>query len=131
MQWVRKKYGCLCRARRAESQRPEVLDLLVPVRSQIYAEEYLRRVDLACDFLGWQSKEAIEQLEVEMRTLPGVKFEAAAELRDVITASARSDAPPGTQKFARNFVPKINPRQEMEELQRVLGLAVLPSTLRV
>jgi len=48
-------------------------------------------------------------------------------LRDVINSLREIGRAARERKFARNFVPKINPRQEMEELQRVLGLAVLPS----
>ena len=130
MQWVRKKYGVLVQGTGV----PKAKDLkystyLVPVPlADIPHEEYLRRVDLACDFLEGRSKEAIEQLEEEMRTVArAMKFETAAELRDVINSLREIGRAARERKFARDFVPKIEPRQEMEELQRVLGLAALPS----
>jgi excinuclease ABC subunit C len=102
---------------------------LVPVPlADIPHDEYLRRVDLACDFLEGKSKEAIEQLEEEMRTVArAMKFETAAELRDVINSLREIGRAARERKFARDFVPKIEPRQEMEELQRVLELTALPS----
>ncbi len=130
MQWVRKKYGVLVQGTGV----PKAKDLkystyLVPVPlADIPHDEYLRRVDLACDFLEGKSKEAIEQLEEEMRTVArAMKFETAAELRDVINSLREIGRAARERKFARDFVPKIEPRQEMEELQRVLELTALPS----
>jgi excinuclease ABC subunit C len=91
-------------------------------------EEYLRRVDLACDFLEGRSQDAIGQLEEEMRAAArSMKFEAAAQLRDLINSLREIGRAARERKFTRDFSPKIEPQQEMEELQRVLGLAVVPS----
>lgn len=129
MQWVRKKYGVLVQGTGA----PKAKDLkystyLVPVPlADIPHEEYLRRVDLACDFLDGKSREAIGQLEEEMRAAARVKrFETAAELRDVINSLREIGRAARDRKFTRDFSPKIAPQQEMEELQHVLNLPTLP-----
>ena len=129
MQWVRKKYGVLVQGTGA----PKAKDLkystyLVPVPlADIPHEEYLRRVDLACDFLDGKSREAIGQLEEEMRATARVKrFETAAELRDVINSLREIGRAARDRKFTRDFSPKIAPQQEMEELQHVLNLPTLP-----
>jgi excinuclease ABC subunit C len=129
MQWVRKKYGVLVQGTGV----PKAKDLkyssyLVPVPlADIPHEEYLRRVDLACDFLDGKSQEAIGHLEEEMRAAARVKrFEAAAELRDVINSLREIGRAARDRKFTRDFAPKIAPQQEMEELQRVLNLPTLP-----
>jgi len=130
MQWVRKKYGVLVQGTGA----PKAKDLkystyLVPVPlADIPHEEYLRRVDLACDFFEGKNKEAIEELENEMRAAARVmKFETAAGLRDVINSLREIGRVAHERKFSRDFAPKIEPQEEMQELQQVLGLAVLPS----
>jgi excinuclease ABC subunit C len=130
MQWVRRKYGVLVQGTGA----PKAKDLkystyLVPVPlADIPHEEYLRRVDLACDFFEGKSKEAIEDLENEMRAAARVmKFETAAGLRDVINSLREIGRVARERKFSRDFAPKIEPQQEMQELQQVLGLPVVPS----
>src|SRR5579862_5284374 len=130
MQWVRKKYGVLVQGTGA----PKAKDLkystyLVPVPlADIPYEEYLRRVDLACDFFEGKNKEAIEALENEMRAAARVmKFEAAAGFRDVINSLREIGRVSRERKFSRDFAPKVEPQHEMQELQQVLGLTVLPS----
>jgi excinuclease ABC subunit C len=130
MQWIRKKYGVLVQG----TGTPKEKDLkystyLVPVPlAEIPHEEYSRRVDLACDFLEGRSKEAIGQLEEEMRAAArAMKFETAAQLRDVINSLREIGRATRERKFTHDFAPRIAPQPEMEELQRVLGLTALPS----
>ena len=130
MQWIRKKYGVLVQGTGAPKEKDlKYSSYLVPVPlAEIPHEEYLRRVDLACDFLEGRSKEAIGQLEEEMRAAArAMKFETAAQLRDVINSLREIGRATRERKFTHDFAPRIAPQPEMEELQRVLGLAALPS----
>ncbi len=130
MQWIRKKYGVLVQGTGAPKEKDlKYSTYLVPVPlAEIPHEEYLRRVDLACDFLEGRSKEAIGQLEEEMRAAArAMKFETAAQLRDVINSLREIGRATRERKFTHDFAPRIAPQPEMEELQRVLGLAALPS----
>src|SRR5207237_10658421 len=89
MQWVCKKYGVLVQGTGApKAKNLKYSTYLVPVPlADIPHEEYLRRVELACDFFEGKNKEAIEALENEMRAAARVmKFEAAAGFRDVINS---------------------------------------------
>src|ERR1035438_2790844 len=62
-----------------------------------------------------------------MRTAEGTKnYERAAELRDVINSLSEIGRASRDRKFARDMSPKIGWQSEMEELQRVLNLPVLP-----
>jgi excinuclease ABC subunit C len=129
MQWIRKKYGVLVQGTGA----PKAKDLkystyLVPVPlADIPHEEYLRLVDMACEFLDGRNKEAVVQLEEEMRNAAEAKkYERAAELRDVINSLREIGRASRDRKFARDMSPKIGWQSEMEELQRVLNLPVLP-----
>jgi excinuclease ABC subunit C len=129
MQWIRKKYGVLVQGTGA----PKPKDLkystyLVPVPlADMPHEEYLRRVDMACDFLEGRNKEAVAELEEAMRAASqALKFETAAGLRDVINSLREIGRAAHERKFVHDFSPKIEPQQEMEELQRVLNLSALP-----
>jgi excinuclease ABC subunit C len=130
MQWIRKKYGVLVQGTSAPKEKDlKYSTYLVPVPlAEIPHEEYSRRVDLACDFLEGRSKEAIGQLEEEMRAAArAMKFETAAQLRDVINSLREIGRATRERKFTHDFAPRITPQPEMEELQRVLGLTALPS----
>ena len=129
MQWIRKKYGVLVQGTGAPKEKDlKYSTYLVPVPlAEMPHEEYLRRVDLACEFLEGRSKEAIEQLEEAMRAAAkAMKFELAAGFRDVINSLREIGRAAHERKFSRDFAPNLAPQQEMEELQRVLGLAQLP-----
>jgi excinuclease ABC subunit C len=130
MQWIRKKYGVLVQGSGAPKEKDlKYSTYLVPIPlADMPYDEYLRRVDLACDFLEGRSKEAIGQLEEEMRAAArAMKFETAAQLRDVINSLREIGRATRERKFTRDFAPTIAPQQEMGELQRVLGLAALPA----
>ena len=130
MQWIRKKYGVLVQGTGAPKEKDlKYSTYLVPVPlAEMPHDEYLRRVDLACDFLEGRNQEAIGQLEEEMRVAArAMKFETAAQLRDVINSLREIGRATRERKFTRNFAPTIAPQQEMGELQRVLGLAALPA----
>jgi excinuclease ABC subunit C len=125
MQWSRKKYGVLVQGTGV----PKAKDLkystyLVPVPlKDLPREEYLRRIELACGFLEGRNREAIEELETQMREAAGqMQFEKAGALRDVIASLREIARTARERKFARDLKPKIDRQAEMAELQRVLGI---------
>ena len=125
MQWARKKYGVLVQGTGV----PKAKDLkystyLVPVPlKDLPREEYLRRVELACGFLEGRNREAVEELESQMRESSGqMQFEKAGQLRDVITSLREIARAARERKFARDLKPKIDRQAEMAELQRLLDL---------
>ena len=130
MQWIRKKYGVLVQGTGAPKEKDlKYSTYLVPVPlKDMPHEEYLRRVELACDFLEGRNKEAVGQLEQEMQqAAKEMQFERAAQLRDVIGSLREIGRAARERKFARDFSQKIDPQAEMVELQRVLGLHTVPS----
>ena len=129
MQWIRKKYGVLVQGTGAPKEKDlKYSTYLVPVPlKDMPHEEYLRRVELACDFLDGRNKEAVNQLEQEMQqAAKEMQFEKAAQLRDVIGSLHEIARAAHERKFSRDFSQKIDPRAEMEELRRVLNLPTLP-----
>jgi excinuclease ABC subunit C len=129
MQWIRKKYGVLVQGTGAPKEKDlKYSTYLVPVPlAEMPHEEYLRRVELSCEFLEGRNKEATEQLEKEMLSASqATQFEKAAELRDVINSLREIGRVTRERKFVRDFAPKLEPHKEMEELQRVLNLPALP-----
>ena len=133
MQWIRKKYGVLVQGTGAPKEKDlKYSTYLVPVPlKDMPREEYLRRVELACDFLEGRNKEAVGQLEQEMQqAAKEMQFEKAAQLRDVIGSLREIARAARERKFARDFSQKIDPQAEMEELRRVLNLPTLAAAHR-
>jgi excinuclease ABC subunit C len=129
MQFMRKKYGVLVQGTGA----PKVKDLkystyLVPVPlKDLPREEYLRRIELACEFLEGRNREALAELDMQMREASKLmQFEKAAELRDVIHSLRDIARAARERKFARDLKPKNDCQAEMTELQRVLNLPTVP-----
>ena len=129
MQFMRKKYGVLVQGTGV----PKAKDLkystyLVPVPlKDMPHEEYLRRVELACEFLEGRNREALGELEEQMHeAAKQMQFEKAAELRDVVNSLREIARAARERKFARDLASTIEPQAEMEELQRVLHLPSLP-----
>jgi excinuclease ABC subunit C len=129
MQWIRKTYGVLVQGTGAPNEKDlKYSSYLVPVPlKDMPREEYLRRVDLACDFLDGRNQEAIAQLEEEMRQAARERqYEKAAQLRDVVGSLQEMARSARERKFARDFPQKIDPQTELEELRSVLHLPTLP-----
>jgi excinuclease ABC subunit C len=130
LQFMRKTYGVLVSGAGAPKEKElKYSTYLVPVPlKDMPREEYLRRVDLACEFLEGRNKEALDVLEEQMRTAAReTQFEKAAELRDVLNSLREIARASHERKFARDFSQNIEPQAEMQELQRVLKLGRIPS----
>ena len=127
---MRKQYGVLVEGTGA----PKPKDLkyspyLVPVRLvDIPREEYFRRVEVACTFLEGNNREAVDQIQEQMRSAAQERqFEKAAELRDVLNSLRDIARSARERKFARDLTPRIDRQAEMAELQRALNLPTLPA----
>ena len=130
MHWARKKFGVLVQG----NGTPQAKDLkysayLVPVPlKDLPPAEYLRRVELACDFLEGRNQAALAELHQQMTAAAAVKqFEKAAELRDVIRSLKEIARSTRERKFARDLPVRITPATEVADLQRVLELPVSPA----
>jgi excinuclease ABC subunit C len=129
MQFMRKTYGVLVQGTGVPKEKDlKYSTYLVPVPlKDLPREEYLRRVELACEFLEGRNKEGLAALEQQMRDAARAQqFERAAELRDIIESLHAIARTARERKFARDFSQKLEPGKEMEELQRVLNLPELP-----
>jgi len=132
LQFMRKTYGVLVSGTGAPKESElKYSTYLVPVPlKDMPHDEYIRRVELACEFLEGRNKGALDILEEQMHAAAKeMQFEKAAELRDVLNSLREIARASRERKFARDVTPRSEPHKEMEELQRVLGLAVLPSHL--
>jgi excinuclease ABC subunit C len=129
MQFMRKKYGVLIAGTGAPTEKDlKYSTYIVPVPLQeMSREEYLRRVELACAFLEGRNREAMDELNEQMRAAArAMQFEKAAELRDMVASLHEVARAARERKFGRNFTSKIEPQTEMEDLQRVLKMQKLP-----
>jgi excinuclease ABC subunit C len=96
-----------------------------PCIGRISREDYLGRVQLACDFLDGKSGDLLPALEQEMQACAAkLDFERAAELRDMITDLRKTLVP--TRSFARGArmkaVSTIDPMADVRQLQDELRL---------
>lgn len=94
-----------------------------PCIGRITREDYMERIEQACDFLLGQSKDLIVVIEAEMEeAAAALDFERAAELRDMI-GNLRQTLKPARQ-FKRRGVPgkAINPEADVIDLQSYLRL---------
>ncbi len=130
LQWIRKKHGVLIQGTGAPKEKDlKYSSYLVPVPlKDMPREEYLRRVALACEFLEGRNQPALVELEDQMKAAAAARqFEKAADLRDVLNSFKELARAARDRKFSRDPRPKIDPQAELTELQRVLGLPVLPT----
>jgi len=129
MQFLRKQYGVLISgAAKLSAKDFKYSSYLVPVPiGEMPREEYLRRVEMACEFLEGRNKEAVAEIEEQMRAVAReMQFEKAAELRDFLNDLREIGRAARERKFARDFSQKIDPQAEMEELRWVLNLPTPP-----
>ncbi|MCB1064383.1 MAG: excinuclease ABC subunit UvrC [Verrucomicrobiae bacterium] len=101
-----------------------------PCVGKITREEYLAKVEQACDFLQGHAKDLVRSIEEEMQeAAAALDFERAAELRDMIENLRKTLKP--TRQFKRRGVPgkAINPEADVAELQEALGMGTPPTVM--
>ena len=97
-----------------------------PCIGKIAQEDYLRRVDEACEFLDGESPQIIGQVETEMRAAAEkLDFEKAAQLRNLLDDLRRTTKP--MTRFTRKALPgTINPQEDLLALADALQLPRAP-----
>ena len=101
-----------------------------PCIGKVTREEYLARVEQACEFLQGHAKDLVRSLEEEMQAAAeALDFERAAELRDMVENFQKTLKP--TRQFRRRGVPgkAINPEADVAELQEALGMENPPTVM--
>lgn len=104
-----------------------------PCVGRITREDYLARVEQACDFLQGHSKDLLTSLEEDMAAASAdLDFERAAELRDMVENIQLTLRP--TRQFRRRGAPgapgeAIDPESDVRELQDHLQLADPPEVM--
>lgn len=94
-----------------------------PCIGRVSRDDYMIRVDQACQFLEGHSKDLVRSIEEEMeKAAADLDFERAAELRDMVDNLKKTLRP--TRQFRKRGVPgkAINPEEDVKELQEYLGL---------
>ena len=94
--FMRKKYGVMTFGRGNPTERElKSSTYQVPMKlADCTAEQYRERIEQACEFLEGRSKEALAELELEMRAAAGrLEFERAAELRNMLDDLRRTTKP--------------------------------------
>lgn len=122
--FLRKKFGVLTFGRGNPTERElRSSTYQVPQKlSDLSAEQYKERVELAAGFMEGRSKELLAELEVEMhKAAAALEFEKAAELRNMLQDLRKTTAP--VKKFTRLSLPgTVRPVDDMTGLQEALGL---------
>ena len=127
--FMRKKFGVLTFGRGSPNERElKSSTYQVPMKlADTNTEQYRERVARACEFLDGQSKEMLDELELEMRAAATkLDFERAAELRnmlDDLRATTKSMTRYTTTMRHRLKLPgAINPADDLAALGEALGL---------
>lgn len=135
---MRKRFGVLLGDAKPKELPDGTWCLYDDVRGEIYghpnvltAEEYRQRLEDACEFLEGKSREWLAELKEQMAiAAQELKYEKAAELRDVVKALERTLMP--TRKFVRNPVGLSTAALSaavLEQLGRHLELSGPPETM--
>ena len=100
-----------------------------PCVAKISREDYLSRVEQACEVLEGKSREMTASLEVEMeKAAEKLDFEKAASIRNLLKDLRETSKP--MRRFTRTSLPNsINPEGDVAELQTALGLPTAPRTM--
>lgn len=101
-----------------------------PCIGRVSRDDYMIRVDQACQFLEGHSKDLVRSIEEEMeKAAADLDFERAAELRDMVDNLKKTLRP--TRQFRKRGVPgkAINPEEDVKELQEYLGLEREPAVM--
>ncbi|MGB7836497.1 MAG: GIY-YIG nuclease family protein, partial [Terrimicrobiaceae bacterium] len=130
---IRKKFGVRsCRPLEPdERDYRHCLDHIIkncsaPCIGKINQTDYRRRVEEACEFLDGESRQMIEQVEIEMKSAAEkLDFEKAAELRNLLDDLKRTTKP--MTRFTRKALPStINPQEDLAALASALQLGRPP-----
>ncbi len=97
-----------------------------PCVGKITREEYLKRIDEACEFLDGASQKMIDQVESDMQAAAArLDFERAASLRNLLDDLRQTTKP--MTRFTRKTLPRaINPVEDLAALAGELGLGRPP-----
>ncbi len=102
-----------------------------PCIGNVSREQYRQQATAACDFLSGQYEEFAAELDKEMRrAAAALDFEKAAQFRDALADLRRTTEK--TKKFVRTpytLPVAIDPRRDLEELGKVLGLSAPPTRI--
>lgn len=133
---VRKKFGIRsCRAvEPGERDFKHCLDHVIkncsaPCVAKISRDDYVRRVEEACEFLEGRSREMIREVEEEMKAAAGgMDFEKAAQLRNLLQDLQTTTKP--QVRFTRKSLPTtVDPEADLAALRDALGLGRLPRVM--
>jgi len=130
---MRRQFGVLLSDSNPKKIEGNLYLLYEDVRSEIYGfdnevtrEEYLQRVDAACEFLEGRSRELLVELKEKMqRESEKMNFEKAAELRDLVFAL--ETALKKTRKFERDLPSRTDSTEALEEVRKALELEETPT----
>jgi len=97
-----------------------------PCVGRITREDYLKRVEAACEFLDGEASHMIDQVEEEMKKAAAkLDFEKAAQLRNLLEDLRRTTKP--MTRFTRKTLPStVNPEADLSALGDALQLGRPP-----
>tara|TARA_R110000850_G_scaffold272584_1_gene407858 strand:+ start:951 stop:2546 length:1596 start_codon:yes stop_codon:yes gene_type:complete len=135
--WIDREFGLRnCRPMRPGEKEYQhchddvIKNCTAPCIGRITREEYLIKIEQACEFLRGRSKELIHSIEEEMaEAAAALDFERAAELRDMVDNLKKTLRP--TRQFRKRGVPgkAINPEADVKELREYLELDREPTVM--
>ncbi|MDF1863103.1 MAG: excinuclease ABC subunit UvrC, partial [Verrucomicrobiales bacterium] len=135
--WMNKEFGLRsCRPMKPGEKEYQhchddvIKNCTAPCIDRINREDYMVRVDQACEFLEGHSKDLVRSIEEEMeKAAADLDFERAAELRDMIDNLQKTLRP--TRQFRRRGVPgkAIKPEEDVKELQEYLQMEREPTVM--
>ena len=135
LSWMRKRFGIRsCRAPEpGEQDYRRCLDHIIkncsaPCIRKVSLEEYRQRVLQGCEFLEGESRELLEQLEAEMKSVAEkLDFERAAQIRNMLDDLRRTTKP--ARRFTRGSLPSsVDPAADLQALADAL---LLPGPPRI
>jgi excinuclease ABC subunit C len=131
--FMRKKFGVLTFGRGSPNERElKSSTYQVPMKlADTTPDQYRERVARGCEFLDGQSKEALDQLEGEMKAAAAkLDFERAAELRNMLNDLRATTKPmtryTTTMRHRLKLPGAINPETDLTELGEALGFPAPP-----
>lgn len=136
--WVNRKLGLrVCRPRNPDETAYKhcnadvIRNCSAPCVGRISREDYMGRVDEACDILaGKGRRELFDEIELEMgKAAEKLNFEKAALLRDVLDNLKKTLSPTRQFKRGRGVPTTVKPLEDLAELGEELGLPGPPKVM--